>query len=313
MGRSTKGSKLYLLPEEALYMVERGSLDLRWTNVEELEGLPLSLQAAYTYLIGSQGLTLERYTVYAGLKRSGYVVFRAPTWASEAQVTINHIPPQKPPEPLGIFTQLYTSLLAYASSFPPSPPNGPLIKPGLYRSYAPIYQKLSIIPYHDPTLPPDTQPRSTPDNESPSHIHPIRPAFLVWKPSHPDFRKTAPPPPDFHIAVVNAREDSFPDYEQLDGLLQEVPYDPPPSEGGQLYGRIRQGYRNVVIAVVDQGVTSFVRIADAGFGMEKVWDRGKKGARGGGGGGKRGGRGGGGGAGRGRGRGRGQQGRGKSG
>ena len=83
MGQQDSRGHMHLLPEETLYLVERGSLDLRWTGVEELEDLPVSLQAAYTYMIGSQGLTLERYTVYTGLRRNGFIVRRAPTWYPE--------------------------------------------------------------------------------------------------------------------------------------------------------------------------------------------------------------------------------------
>lgn len=38
-----------------------------------------------------------------------------------------------------------------------------------------------------------------------------------------------------------------------------------------LYMRLRHGYRNVVLAVVDQGVTSFLRVADCAFGKEKLY------------------------------------------
>ena len=50
---------------------------------EREEGIRMSLQAAYAYLLGKQGLMLERYKVYAGLKRSGYVVQRRPAWYAE--------------------------------------------------------------------------------------------------------------------------------------------------------------------------------------------------------------------------------------
>ena len=289
IGRADRGSRLHLLPEEALYMLERGSLDLRWSNIEELEGLPLSLQAAYTYLLGSHGLTLERYIVYSGLKRSGYLVFRAPTWYPEDHDK-PQVPPRKPPEPLktlGSFAQLYASLFC-PTSLSRSSSNSSLVQPGLYRSYRPMYNQLALIPSHDPTLPTPPE-RGCPLTSKLSVDGRIRPSFLVWKPSkHQDFRKSAPPPPDFYIAVANAREDAFPEYEQLDELLQCVPYSPP-SNDGQLYARLRNGYRNVIIAVVDQGVTSYVRIGDAGFGIEKIWDRENRGFRSG----KRGGRGGG--------------------
>ncbi|RAL62653.1 hypothetical protein DID88_004498 [Monilinia fructigena] len=105
LGSRMKGNTkvvLWLLPEEALYLVERGNLDLWWPNkssyhgVEEGEsekientgdeddGAPMSLQAAYAMLVGLDGergkISLERYNVYANLKRNGYVVMRGPDW-----------------------------------------------------------------------------------------------------------------------------------------------------------------------------------------------------------------------------------------
>ena len=35
-----------------------------------------------------------------------------------------------------------------------------------------------------------------------------------------------------------------------------------------MYMRLRHGYRNVVMAVVDQGVVSYLRIADSAFGKK---------------------------------------------
>jgi tRNA-splicing endonuclease subunit Sen54 len=92
--------------------------------------------------------------------------------------------------------------------------------------------------------------------------------------------------------------------EQLSSLLETTPYDPP-LENVQLYGKLRWGYKNVILAIVDQGVTSYLRVADTVFGKERIYERASKGpgAKRGGRGGGRGGRGGrGGGAGRGRGK-----------
>lgn len=82
LGKADAYGSLHLLPEETLYLVERGDLDLLRTDGNEgsLGGASHSLQSAYTMLIGKLGLTLERYTVYAGLKRSGYVVQRSSMW-----------------------------------------------------------------------------------------------------------------------------------------------------------------------------------------------------------------------------------------
>lgn len=93
----------------------------------------------------------------------------------------------------------------------------------------------------------------------------------VYKPS-PSFRKSARPDPDFKIAVVNARtHTTVPTLSQIGSLLESTPLDPPRSDR-QLYVRIRNGYRNVILAVVDQGIVSYLRIADAAFGKERIYE-----------------------------------------
>ena len=73
---------------------------------------------------------------------------------------------------------------------------------------------------------------------------------------------------------MNARESSTPVLDELDGLLQSVPYDPsPPQMSNNLYQKLKHGYRNVILAIVDQGIVSYLRIADAGFGNEKLYER----------------------------------------
>jgi len=103
---------------------------------------------------------------------------------------------------------------------------------------------------------------------------PFRVIFHVYKPSTP-IKKSAWPAPDFRIAVVNTREQtSIPTLAQLGALLESTPLDPPRGEKMDrlMYMRLRHGYRNVVLAVVDQGVTSFLRVSDAAFGKEKLYE-----------------------------------------
>lgn len=88
MGKMDRWNRMWLLPEEALYFLERGTLDIRWPasitapleEGDEDSGLPMSLQAAYACFIGRAGLTLERFSVYTGLRRVGYTLVRAPLW-----------------------------------------------------------------------------------------------------------------------------------------------------------------------------------------------------------------------------------------
>ena len=64
--------RLELLPEEALYLVERGTLfctkesrglTLNVPGMDDIEGVPMSVQQAFAEMIGSEGLTLEKYQV----------------------------------------------------------------------------------------------------------------------------------------------------------------------------------------------------------------------------------------------------------
>ena len=137
MGKADFEGKIRLLPEETLYLLERGNLDVRWPSRGEanLDGLPFSLQSAYTYLLGRLGLTLERYTVYAGLKRSGYVVQRGPAWY-HGDLDKNVVDPRGPEAPKRESVYAWMYKLLFETKPQPPPPLGPLVGPGLYRSYS---------------------------------------------------------------------------------------------------------------------------------------------------------------------------------
>lgn len=57
-----KRRQLELLPEEALYMVERGAIEL-WKAGQDGARVPMSVQQAWDELIGRDELTPERYQV----------------------------------------------------------------------------------------------------------------------------------------------------------------------------------------------------------------------------------------------------------
>ncbi|XP_031826959.1 tRNA splicing endonuclease subunit 54 [Nomia melanderi] len=65
-----KNCALYLLPEEALFLLETNCLELIWNNV------PLSIQQAYELLIDNIECTIEEYRVYSHLARYGYRIQR---------------------------------------------------------------------------------------------------------------------------------------------------------------------------------------------------------------------------------------------
>jgi tRNA-splicing endonuclease subunit Sen54 len=299
-----RGQRIWLLPEEILYLIERGTVECRWPAGEdekEGEGLPMSLQAGYAMFLGDNdgALTFERYSVYTALKRQGYTVLRAPSWNSPG-------PPPGPEcyaptpvrklsdigflHPVNLWRMLFWSPKTSISSVT----DGPVITPGAYRDYAEIYRRLSLIQYHSK---PGQQ--SQPDSNIPETHPDFRITYHVYRPSNTHFKKSSPGPPDFRIAVVNGRETGVPTLQQLSALLDTTPYDPP-KEDAQLYVKLRWGWKNVVLAVVDQGITSYLRIGDAVFGEDKLYERVNRGPGAKRGGGGRGGRGGG----RGRGRGK---------
>jgi tRNA-splicing endonuclease subunit Sen54 len=292
-----RGQRMWLLPEEVLYLLERGSLDVRWPvdSDDAEESLPMSLQAAYAMFIGDDAshdghLTLERYTVYAGLKRSGYTVLRAPSWDNPGPPPGTDCYASFPSMPrrawhVGLIDYFTSSMRFWPTGEDPFEKEqrfnkGPLVRSQLYRSYAEIYRKLAIVPWHDPTsrfgrndIELETDPA-------------FRVTFHVWKPGSTMFKKSDPGPPDFRIAVVNARETSVPTSDKLSALMEKVPYNAP-TESSQLYQKLKHGYKSVILAIVDQGVVSYLRFSDAAFGREKLYDRKPRGY-----GGKRGGRGG---------------------
>ncbi|KAI0181645.1 tRNA-splicing endonuclease subunit sen54 N-term-domain-containing protein [Hypoxylon sp. FL1284] len=290
----------WLLPEEALYLVERGSLDLWWParGIEDIFpvnsegsngkgpagegpekafedyelGIPLSFQAAYALLIGRDGergkVSLEKYQVYANLRRTGYKIMRA---------TVMPLPPPDPDRspPQAIWQWLLSLLLPARNPqavnhrrHSPPPPCGPLVKPGLYRSYDAVFEQLALVPRHKPSPHPTTPP---PPTSEPFDVH-----FHVWR-SSTAFSKTRPPAPDFRVAVADARASCVPTLEQLTALLERrTPWDPPSpgrKEGagvGPMYQRLKHAWRNVVVAVVDRGLVSYVRFGEMAFAEERL-------------------------------------------
>jgi tRNA-splicing endonuclease subunit Sen54 len=139
--------RLYLLPEEALWLVERGSLDLRWpteSGDDEFAGMPVAVQSAHAILLGRQGkngMTLEKFLVYQYLKRAGYVVMRAEdNWhnvptpnESDGQTSqqAHHLPI------LNFWRRLFASNPRSESEEQKLERQriGPLVKPGLYRDF----------------------------------------------------------------------------------------------------------------------------------------------------------------------------------
>ncbi|KAF3936125.1 hypothetical protein ABW19_dt0200216 [Dactylella cylindrospora] len=253
MGRADRTGTIWLLPEELIYMVERGSLECFYE-----EGIPMSLQAVYAAAIKATG-GLERYQVYANLRRSGYAVFRDPDRQHDDLFKAVHYPYKavkrpisKPVETtrswnLGIFGSLFRSIFYGNSS---KGPFGPLVPKGTYRSYKEIYSRLLI--------PAKVLPSTEKGKDDPY----FNITFHVWKPQ-PQFKKSNPGPPDFYISVVSVNETKVPSLTQIDALFEGIPKTDDSSKS--LYQKLKDGRKSVILAIVDYGVISYLRLSDSRF------------------------------------------------
>jgi tRNA-splicing endonuclease subunit Sen54 len=129
-----------------------------------------------------------------------------------------------------------------------------------------IYRLVSIIPFHSP---PDTPGLIDPYVEPSESNATI--TYHVYKPGS-QWRKTDPGAPDFYVSVINARASEIPTTKHLETLLRQTPFIPSNNQAS-MYHNLRTGYRNVMLAVVDQGLISFLQIADAAFGCHALWKR----------------------------------------
>ena len=71
-GSSKMQKRLELLPEEAIYLIERGSLfcwkdsDLQFgelPGLSDVSGTPMTVQQAFSEMIGKEDLTIEKFQV----------------------------------------------------------------------------------------------------------------------------------------------------------------------------------------------------------------------------------------------------------
>ncbi|OCH90889.1 hypothetical protein OBBRIDRAFT_834612 [Obba rivulosa] len=227
--------RLELLPEEALYLIERGALFCRKAGepvlaeeerLDEMEGAPMSVQQAFAEMIGKEDLTLEKYQVYAYLKRLGYAVTRAKPPTSEYPVPTPY--PSAASPSTTIFARLRNLFRSFVfglrnlllGSFDWRRP----IKFSRWlhhnMDYTSLSKSLRFLPSgHDVPLHIKTKSGAPP---SPYEIF-----YHLYKPSTP-FKKTAPPPPDFSVVVVNARTTPIPSLHELSTLFGVLPELPPP-------------------------------------------------------------------------------------
>ncbi|KAF9007910.1 tRNA-splicing endonuclease subunit sen54 N-term-domain-containing protein [Cyathus striatus] len=232
-GSEVVQKRLELLPEETIYLIERGSLfcykkigvDIENVpGLEEVPGAPISVQEAYSDMIGKEDLTLEKFQVYSYLRRLGYMITR-----TDPPTTYYPIPGSRP-----VVQSASTSIIRRMLGFIPlwGSMLTKIVFGGLNwwkpvhiskwfhhdKNYASLFRSLRFLPVgHNVQL---QTPKSDP--QSPYKIF-----YNVYKPSTP-FKKSAPPQPDFQIVVINARTTLMPTIRELTDLFDVLPELPPP-------------------------------------------------------------------------------------
>ncbi|KAH9814240.1 hypothetical protein DFH28DRAFT_895417 [Melampsora americana] len=321
IGRWNREKKrLDLMPEELLYLIERGTVECWTEDTEETGhgGLPMSVQWAWTEIIGTGGLTLKRYQVYGYLKRLGYIVLRKEhvdsLWSlqpNQSQTTLSVSCCMRPWMILStardyILTFLFQLRQSICFWSPYKTSNKvlteagascSLIRPGVWRSYDSIFRALRIFP-SGPKVPnpPILRPKMSSREREEYEVF-----YYVYKPNN-RFPKTAPPKPDFEVCVVNAETMPIPTISVISELLSTThPANQPPqnpsttstskswsfasfflygplslfqsttskntnSRRPNIFAKLKKGERNVLLAVVDHGVTTFLRVAETDFG-----------------------------------------------
>ena len=122
-GKGKADGQIDLSQEDLLYLLERGSLDGRASD-PRMSPLPSSLQQTYSILTQ---LHLEAYTVFAGLRRNGYIVSRASDDRSTASKSSSY---GSPSEANRAGIALGSGCKWWSSG---SESSMTLLKPGLYR------------------------------------------------------------------------------------------------------------------------------------------------------------------------------------
>ncbi|TFY64850.1 hypothetical protein EVG20_g5811 [Dentipellis fragilis] len=228
--------RLELLPEEALYLVEKGSV-VCWKEIEgqdfldvekedALQGAPMSVQQAFAEMIGKEDLTLERYQVFSYLKRLGYNIMRAHPPSSSYPLPSPYPITTTPSHHPSFLERLFSPISRILQNF--LRPVFDWWRPLTHRRWLhhnmdnlSIFKSLRFLSsgHSVPLKPPPAAPTVPPS--------PYKVFYHLYKPNTP-FKKTSPPPPDFSVVVVNARTTPMPTLAEFTDLFGNLPTVPPP-------------------------------------------------------------------------------------
>lgn len=212
---------MWLSGLETVYLTERGSLSTYLSSSDFMAYLEnaesefdynslqqLSMSHLYAEAFASDPDALDKYQVYAMLKRLGYIILDFSQYTSQLdqwQGLMNH------PKEVSLISRAQ-NWLSQLGFFARTLHKSFYFKHTHYFNYTEVFTSLRLIPTYTAFETLDAPP--VPD---PHYLI----LFNVWKPS-PSFSKKLPPPPDFQVAVVNIAKAPFPSLGAIQGMWNQL-------------------------------------------------------------------------------------------
>ncbi|KAL9714130.1 tRNA-splicing endonuclease subunit sen54 [Leucoagaricus gongylophorus] len=224
--------RLELLPEEAIYLIERGALfcwkksDAHTAHLQGFEGIvgtPMSVQQAYAEMIGKENLTLERF-------QACFLTIKAKSiFSSFSQVFYNIFKPSTP----------------FKKTTPPLP-DFQVVVVNARTTPVPTLHELSTLFDNLPELPPPL-PR------------PKRQAYGG------KLMKTTTTEPSSHPpnALTSAAQPKLSFLWRLFSMFFASPSEP--QRKSHPFAILKQGKKTIVVAAVDNGNISYFRFSQGAF------------------------------------------------
>lgn len=212
---------MWLNPIETVYLTERGSLStylsssefLRYVENEETDFDYNSLQQLlmshlYALAFGGDPDLVNKYQVYALLKRLGYIILDFTQYTSQLDQW-QEIQKKQPQATLLSRVQSWLCLLGFFSRS--------LHKSFHYRhthyfNYTQVFTSLRLIPSYTAF-----ETLNAPAPPDPQYLL----QFNVWKPT-PSFSKKLPPLPDFQVAIADIAKASFPSLGAIQSMWNQL-------------------------------------------------------------------------------------------
>lgn len=261
LGKADSRGILHLNGEETLYLFERGSLELYDENNQRMD-LPQAYLACIPHCPNG---AVESFQCYAYLKRAGFIVVRhvnhhealSKTADETYGETTSEVHSKMADETYGA-TRLKTfnlkdRLLPIYRLF--IRPSG-LVLSHRYFSFAALYSSLRLISNQRVGQPDDNQ-----EIKHTRHNH-IPIVYDLYK-TRPAFKKSNPGPPDFYLTIFDAHETRLPSASELNALYLPQPQ---VAHKKNMQAQIKLGTGQIVMAVVSNGMVSFIQAVNAPFG-----------------------------------------------